>query len=577
MNKNKKNWVYYPKKPEIQDIICRTFNLSLITSQILINRGINTKEEANIFFNSNLSMLHNPFLMKGMENAVNRIEKAIVNREKIIIYGDFDVDGITATAVVLLFFKAIGADVTYYIPHRIKEGYSLNLKTLENLLKKNPQLFITVDCGISNVKEVDKLKELGIDVIITDHHEIHNRLPNADAILNPLQKDCSFPFKHLSGVGISFNLIMALRNRLRKKGFFKKKPPPNLKDYLDLVTLGTLGDIVPLLDENRIFVKHGLSILTKSNRPGIIALKEIAGLTKEEEVTPNTSLFRLIPRLNATGRLDSASLSLELLITNNYRHALKLARKLDQDNTKRQKLEEKVVKDVRKKLEEDSYLLNQKILVLASSRWHPGVIGIAASRLSEEYCRPTILIALDEEQEIGRGSARSLEGIHIYEILKCCEDLLLYFGGHKYAAGFSIYGHKINEFKEKIKKTAEEKIGMSELEKILYIDGEIDLNEIKPELVEEFERLAPFGPSNPEPTLCSKGIEVIQSRIVGKNHLKLFLKDSYRKLDAIGFNMAELFPSDLQRIKAAFIPQFNNWQGERNIQLKLRDIKILNV
>jgi single-stranded-DNA-specific exonuclease len=577
MNKNKKNWVYYPKKPEIQDIISRTFNLSLITSQILINRGINTKEEANIFFNSNLSMLHNPFLMKGMENAVNRIEKAIVNKEKIIVYGDFDVDGITATAVVLLFFKAIGADVTYYIPHRIKEGYSLNLKTLENLLKKNPQLFITVDCGISNVKEVDKLKELGIDVIITDHHEIHNRLPNADAILNPLQKDCSFPFKHLSGVGISFNLIMALRNRLRKKGFFKKKSPPNLKNYLDLVTLGTLGDIVPLLDENRIFVKHGLSILTKSNRPGIIALKEVAGLTKEEEVTPYTSLFRLIPRLNATGRLDSASLSLELLITNNYSHALKLARKLDQDNTKRQKLDEKVVKDVRKKLEEDSYLLNQKILVLASSRWHQGVIGIAASKLSEEYCRPTILIALDEEQEIGRGSARSLEGIHIYEILKCCEDLLLYFGGHKYAAGFSIYGHKINEFKEKIKKTAEEKIVMSELEKILYIDGEVDLNEIKPELVEEFERLAPFGPSNPEPTLCSKGIEVIQSRVVGKNHLKLFLKVSYRKLDAIGFNMAEFFPSDLQKIKAAFIPQFNNWQGERNIQLKLRDIKILNV
>ncbi|MDY6862633.1 MAG: DHHA1 domain-containing protein, partial [Thermodesulfobacteriota bacterium] len=346
--------------------------------------------------------------------------------------------------------------------------------------------------------------------------------------------------------------------------------------YLDLVALGTLADIVPLLDENRILVKHGLSLLTKSSRPGIIALKEVADLRKEEKVTPNLSLFRLIPRLNAPGRLDSAGYAIELLITNDYSRALDLARRLNQDNSKRQRLEEGVVKDARKKLEEDPYLLDYKVLVLYSPRWHPGVIGIAASRLLEEYCKPVVLIALDEGKEIGRGSVRSLDGIHIYEILKGCEDLLLNFGGHKYAAGFSIHKNKINEFKERINQLVEGKIEMSKAERLLYIDGEVDLDAIKPELIEELEMLAPFGPSNPEPILCSKEVEVSRSFVVGKNHLKLFLKNSPTQCEAIGFNMAESFSSNLQKIRAAFVPQFNHWQGKRNIQLKLKDIQVLN-
>ncbi|MFH1625630.1 MAG: single-stranded-DNA-specific exonuclease RecJ [Pseudomonadota bacterium] len=568
----KKRWCIKEPDEKTQRLLSRELNISHITSQVLINRGIKDLEGARRFLSTGLSHLHSPLMMKDMEKASERIISAVSRNEKITVYGDYDVDGVTALAILFNFLREINADVSYYVPHRLAEGYGLNFDALKRIQDAGTRLLITVDCGISDFDEVTSAQRNGLDVIITDHHEVPDVLPPAHAILNPKQKGCGFPFKSLAGVGIAFNLIIALRTRLRDAGFWTQERIPNLREYLDLVALGTIADIVPLSDENRIFVKFGLQQLTNSSRPGIVALKEVSGL-KDTIITPGMVGFRLAPRINAAGRLGRAYDSVELLTSKDLRDAEQIARILDSENRERQEIEDRIVREAKEIVENSERLLRGKAIILASPNWHPGVMGIVASRLVEEYYKPTVMVSLDGG--IGKGSARSIEAFHLYEGLKGCAHLLKGFGGHQYAAGLTIDERDIPEFQNIFEEIVNEKVAEEDFIPTIHIDGEITLKELTERFLEELELLAPFGPSNPEPIFCSSILPVSNANVVGNGHLKLKVKEEGVLYDAIGFNMADYVLSPDQFIRAAFVPQVNEWQGMRTVQLRLKDVKVV--
>lgn len=571
MKQYSKKWTIYKRDPELQLYLAKELNISPLIAQLLINREITDLHQAKVFLSAALSDLHSPFLMKDMKEAVQRIGEALKRREKIVIYGDYDVDGITGTAILLNFLGDLKADCEYYIPQREREGYGLNLEALKLLKEKGVNLLITVDCGIGDFEEISFATEQGIDVIITDHHEIPDRLPPAYAILNPKQKDCTFPFKNLAGVGIAFNLIIALRTYLRDTGYFGNDPPPNLKEYLDLVSLGTVADMVPLVDENRIFVKYGLKLLTEGERVGINALKEVSGL-KGVPITTNHIGFRLGPRINAPGRIDQPDEGLRLLITRDPKEAEVLARSLETKNARRQQMENEIVREIKEMIEKDDKLLKKWSLVLSSRKWHPGVIGICASRIVEEYNRPTVLIALDGER--GKGSARSIDAFHLYKGLRDCAYLLEEFGGHKHAAGLTILPERIEEFEIVFEEIVKKCLTEDQLIPRINIDAVVNLREVTENLIDELELLSPFGYCNPEPTFSTYNLKLYSYIVVKNGHLKMKIKEEGIFYDAIGFNMGNNFPGSDQKIRLAFIPQFNTWQGIRSIQLRIKDIKL---
>jgi len=583
MKPYEKKWKIYPHYTEIKQLLSLQLGISPLLSQLLANRNITTPEEAEIFLSPKLSHLHSPFLMKDMEKAVERIYKAVKCQEKIVLYGDYDADGITGTCLLLLFLKNIGARVSFFIPDRIKEGYGLNTDAILRLKEKGTKLIITIDCGSSDIEQVQYAHQQGMDVIITDHHEIPNLLPPAYAILNPQQKDCNFPFDSLAGVGVVFNLLMTLRKTLKERGFWREQSVPNLKEYLDLVALGTIADVVPLIDENRILVKYGLKRLTEGNRIGIKALKEVCGLSNAI-INSYLVAFRLAPRINAPGRLSQAKLAITLLTTNDYQEARRIALLLDQENTYRQQLENRILKEVCLLIEATPQLKKGKSIVLSSPDWHPGVIGICASKLLEKYYKPSVLISYDNKKGIGKGSARSPEWFHLYEGLKECEHLLESYGGHHSAAGITIKSDKIEEFKAYFDKIVSERVSEEDYIPSIEIDAEVNLREISEQLIKEISRLEPFGPCNPEPTFSSFALDSYSPMVVGNGHLKLKIKEGNLFYDAIGFNLAEhfltssqssfsSFPNGTNKIKIAFIPQLNTWQGITSIQLKIKDIK----
>ena len=569
----RKRWHNKEPNKEIQGLLSRELRISPLISQILINRGIENIDRAHRFLYPGLSQLHSPFMMKDIKKALQRIIQAIHTKEKIIIYGDYDVDGITSVAVLLTFLNDLGADVSFYIPHRLSEGYGLNTNALERILRMGARLLITVDCGIKDIEEISLAQREGLDVIITDHHEIPDILPPAYAILNPKQKECGFPYKSLAGVGIAFNLIIALRTRLREMGFWKHKRVPNLKEYLDLVALGTIADVVPLTDENRIIAKFGLEQLTYSTRPGIIALKEVSEL-RNTVITPWMVGFRLAPRLNAAGRLSRADEGVRLLTTKDMKEAEGIARALDMENTKRQQIEDRILKDAKEIIEKDEGSSLKRTITLASSSWHPGIMGIVASRLVETYYKPTVMISLDNG--MGKGSARSIEDFHLYEGIKGCAHLLKDFGGHKYAAGLTIDEKNIQAFQDLFEKIVKNTLSEDDFIPKISIDAQITIKELTEDLLEELEILSPFGPSNPEPVFCSSLLYVLNSSVVGNDHLKLKVSQDGCVCDAIGFHMGKdtVFPK--QYINAAFSSQINDWQGTRTVQMKLKDIHVMD-
>ena len=501
-----KSWKIRPRQVEIQQCLSPQLGISPLLSQLLSARNITTPEEAEVFLSPKLSDLHSPFLMKDMEKVVKRISKAIKSQEEIMLYGDYDVDGVTGISILLLFLRDAGARVSFFIPDRVEEGYGLHTEALKRIKEEGAKLIITVDCGTSDVEQVKFAKQQGMEVIITDHHEVPGVLPPAYAILNPRLGDCGFPFDKLAGVGVVFNLLMALRRTLKDKGFWEGRSMPNLKEYLDLVALGTIADVVPLIDENRILVKYGLKELTRGSRIGIKALKKVCGLS-DTVITSYLVAFRLAPRINAPGRLSRARRSVTLLTTDDHQEAQEIALNLEQENTQRQQLEGRILKEACALIEVDPKFGERKSIVLASPEWHPGVIGICASRLLDRYYKPSVLIACDDRKGIGKGSARSSESFHLYEGLKECEHLLTNYGGHHSAAGLTIELSKLEDFKVLFDAVVSENISEEENIPFLKIDAEISLNEVSEQLVSEIAKLEPFGICNPEPVFSSRSLD----------------------------------------------------------------------
>ena len=564
-------WIDLHVDSNIQKALAKELGIHPIISRILLNRNISTTKEAKKFLFPSLRDLHNPFLMKDMKEAVDRIIKAILGGEKVVIYGDYDADGITSTVLLVKFLRYLKVNTSYYIPDRIREGYGLHKEALDSIKDGGTDLIITVDCGISDKDEVAYASSLGIDTIILDHHEVPDTMPAAVAVIDPHRKDCSFPFKHLAGVGVAFNFLIALRGSLRNIGFWKDKRYPNLRKYLDLVALGTIGDVVPLVDENRIFAKIGMDTINEGKSIGLRALRSNAGM-EGRAIDSEAASFNLIPRINAAGRIGSPEDAVQLLLTEDTETALRLAERLNAYNRERQEIEKIIVEEILHEIKATSRIEDIKSFVFASNRWHPGVIGIVASKIVERYYRPTILISLKDG--IGKGSGRSISEFNLYRSLEeKCSSLLIAYGGHRHAAGITIREEDIEGFSQILDDTVRNELDDSDFIRKTDIDAECGMEEINYDLISQIEMLSPFGNMNPEPVLCSRNIKVSSLTTVGNNHLKMTMKKDGLSYDSIWFNKGH-FADTLAKstVDIAFTPQINNWRGASNIQLKLKDI-----
>ncbi|MCH7680755.1 single-stranded-DNA-specific exonuclease RecJ [candidate division KSB1 bacterium] len=543
-------------------------NSSPVLARILLNRGIANIETARRFLKPELSHLHDPFLLAGMQDAVERIAAAITNKEKILIYGDYDVDGTTATSMLLLFFRNLGQDVGFYIPDRLLEGYGLSEKGMVFAKENGLDLIITVDCGITAVDEVKLANEFGIDVIICDHHQPAQDLPPAMAILNPKREDCTYPFKELAGVGVAFKLLQALQRHLALD-------ESTVMRFLGLVSIGSSADIVPLVDENRVIVKHGLQSLSEPKSIGLEALIDSSGLS-DREIGTGQVVFVLAPRINAVGRMGDAGRAVRLLTSDNKQQAKNIATILESENRRRKSIDEETFSQAFEIIESDFNPGEESFFVLHKQGWHPGVIGIVASRLVEKFYRPTLMIATDEKG-LGRGSARSIAGFNIYEALKECEDLMVNFGGHKYAAGLTIEIENIPLLREKLSQIAAKQLTDDMLKPKLSIDSEIRFHEIDGQLIKLINRMAPFGPQNMRPLFLSKGLHVVGTpSVVGRNHLKLKVRQDGVIMDAIGFDLGEkiyrISPGE-QDVEMVYIIDENEYKGRKTIQLRVKDLR----
>lgn len=559
---------------KIEYSLNKEFGVSAIISQVLANRNLTDLDSARRYLYPSLNELHSPFLMKDMKKGIMRLLRAIYNKEKIVIYGDYDADGITSVVILFKFLNELPSSVSYYIPDRLDEGYGLKKPVIDKFKRENVSLIITVDCGVSDIEQIAHAQMLGIDTIVLDHHEISASLPCAAATINPNRSDCNFPFKDLAGVSIAYNFLIALRGALRKEGFWENENYPNLKEYLDIVALGTIGDIAPLIDENRIFTKIGLELLTEGKRPGIKALKEVSGIDGQI-IDSYKASFCLIPRINAAGRIASALDAVQLLLTDNIDEARTLAAKLDEYNRRRQSLEKNILNEIIEKIGQAHDWKKLNALVFASENWHPGVVGIVASRLVDLFNRPAFVISLNNG--IGKGSGRSISEFNIHQGLKQCASLLLSYGGHYRAAGISIKEDNIDEFSDLLNEIIRNSVDSQSIISQTMIDAECQLSDINLKLINEMEMLAPFGCNNPEPILCARNIKVSSPTIVGNNHLKMKLSSKGISHDSIWFSMGEFLPAlSGAHLDVAFTPQINYWNGTSDIQLKMKDAAILS-
>ena len=545
-----------------------SLNISPILARLLVLRDIKTFNQAKQFFRPSLDSIHDPFLMDEMESATTRVITALTENQKICIYGDYDVDGTCATALLYMFLKELDANVEFYIPRRLEEGYGLSTAAIDIVKEKGTQLMIAVDCGITAITETDYANQLGIDVIICDHHQPKEDIPKAFAVLDPLKPGCSYPFKYLSGAGVAFKLAQGLCERIGKRGLPLK--------YLDLVALAGAADIVPLIDENRILVNEGLNQVNLNPRPGIEALIEM-GRLQTGQLTSGQIVFTLAPRINAVGRLGDAERAVNLLIATNKKDALKLAEVLETENYERRKIDVDTF-EAAKELVDSQIDLNEELaIVLHNEHWHPGVIGIVASRLVEKYYRPSVLLTTIDG--IAKGSARSINGFNIYEALQKCDDLLLHFGGHQAAAGLAMNVDKIDEFRIRFNEVLKSSITSEDLSEEISIDSKIRFSEITPKFLRILEQFSPFGPGNLRPVFLSESVHIANvPRIVGNNHLVANFKQSGtdKVFDAIGFNMGDHFDMIKQNnSELDIIFSVDKTIRDSRIfpQLKLKDIK----
>jgi single-stranded-DNA-specific exonuclease len=565
----KKRWLFKPVDTAGCQEMAAELHIHPISAAILSGRNITTTEDARQFLNPLLTNIIDPFGMKGVSEAVKRLVTALRAKESICIYGDYDVDGITGTTLLVSFLRATGFDCSYFIPNRFDDGYGLNKDSIQQISNLGADLIISVDCGITAVEEALYCRELGVDLIVVDHHSPGESIPDASAVLNPLQTGCDYPFKFLAGVGVAFNLIVALRSTLRDEGFFVGSSEPDLRQWLDLVALGTIADVVPLTSQNRIFAYHGLKQLSSSTKPGIAALKQVAGINGD--VSCGQVGFRLAPRLNAAGRMESAVPGVDLLLSNDLKISQQIAVELDAANAERQNVERSIFDDAVKQVENSGLYPECRSIVLASENWHQGVVGIVASRLVERYNRPTILIAINPDGT-AKGSGRSIYGFHLLEALKPCEKLLQRFGGHRYAAGVGLDAANLDAFIEAFEAAVAGRLNEEDLIPRLEIDAEVQPEDITSELVNELKRLEPFGAGNPEPVLMMRGMRVVERRVVGEGHLRLRLSRNGRTFTAIAFRMAQRDTEGLLDI--AFYPEMNEWNGSSSLQLKIKDLRM---
>ncbi len=565
-----KKWEYKNKALNREQInrISKIYKIPGIISTIILNREI-PEDEILSYLSKSVKNIIPPYDMLDTDKAVERIFKAINEREKIVIYGDYDVDGITSTTLLYDFLKSNGADVSYYIPDRKDEGYGINIMAVNKLSRAGNRLMITVDCGITAVGEVEFSKLQGMDVIITDHHTCKERIPTAaEAVINPKREDNDYPFKALAGVGVAFKLVLALAIKL---GISTNEC---FNRYIDIVAIGTIADVVSLTGENRIIVNKGLMAIARSPRPGVRALLEVSGALNKP-ITPITIGFSLAPRLNAAGRLSSATTSVELLLEKDYSKALEIAKALDDENKKRQEMERTIFNEAMDMIKSDVNFDKKKVIVLAKEDWHHGVIGIAASKINEIFYKPCILIS--HSNGIGKGSGRSIVSMNLFDALSHCSDTLSDFGGHAIAAGLSINMADFDAFSEKINKYADTVLKDDDMIPCLKIDCPLSAQNISIGLAKLISKLEPFGTGNEKPVFSLLDTEVINISTVGNEnqHLRMRIAKDNITINCIGFGMAE-FADKIRphsRVDIAFTLEINNYMNNETVQLALKDIK----
>lgn len=571
----KQQWHILQPDPATVRQLGQALGIHAVTAAVLANRGFLSAERAHAFLSGSIGNLRTPFALKDMDAAVDRIATAISRREKILIFGDYDVDGVTATALLLDFFRYVGADVAYYIPHRIKEGYSIQPEHVAGYAHPHHiDLIITADCGSGSHEAAQIAGDLGIDLIITDHHNIGETIPAAAAVINPKRPDCTAGLQNLAGVGVAFFLLISLRKHLRDKDFWQHRPEPNLKNYCDLVALGTVADMVPLIEENRILCKTGLALVNSGRRLGLKALME-ASAVKKDVLDAGDIAFRLAPRLNAAGRIDHASMAVDLLTTADADVAGKTAETLNLLNQKRQKLEKEILDEIQLRLKIDPRLLRQHSLILSGPGWHAGVLGIVASRMVDAVSRPVVLITT--EDGMGKGSARSIPGLDLYKALSACERYLENFGGHSMAAGLKILEKNIADFQNAFEEVIRRTCRPEDLVPSIPIDAELNFSEITDKLIDDLESLTPFGAGNPEPLFTTRQVAVESSKIVGSSHRQMLLGQSSRNskatIAAIQFNADKRIRQKNSFDQIVFRLRWNRWNGRKMAQLVIEDLK----
>lgn len=561
-----KKWEFYEENSEEIIDIAKKHNISELLTKILVNRGITDDKEIDTFLNPTRNDFYDPYLMPDMEKAVERIIKAINNQEKVMIYGDYDVDGITSITVLKKFLEERGLKTGHYIPNRLEEGYGLNENAIRSIAEQKYTLMITVDCGISGIEEVDLANQLGIETIITDHHEQLENLPNAYAIINAKRKDSQYPFRGLAGCGAVFKLIQAIsiRLKLEEKEFLK---------YLDIVCVGTISDIVPLVDENRVIAKLGLKLVAQTRN---IGLRELILQSGYKKIDSNTISFGVAPRINACGRMGYQEEALDLFLTNNIEEARKITARLNSYNVERQTKEKDIFEQAIKELEKED-IKNLNTIVLSGDNWHHGVIGIVASKLTEKFYKPTILICF--EDDIGKGSGRSLPGFDLHEALVESSAYLEKYGGHEMAVGLSLKKEKYNDFKLAFEEIAKSK-NIQQIIPVIKIDSIITAKDVNKKTIEELEMLEPFGEKNKNPIFVYKNLKIDSIRALSEGkHLKLTLKDDNLLINAIGFNLGHLSEEYLigDKIDIAGNLEINKYGRRRNSSNKYKRCYEINI
>jgi len=557
-------WEVAEPDPDRQQLWSKELDLPAPAVQVLLNRGIHELDEARRFLLAGPEHLHAPSLMAGMDQAVARLARAIEARERIRIYGDYDADGVTGTALLLLFLRGLGASVDFYIPSRLDEGYGLSGGALEEARNQGVDLVVSVDCGITSLAEARRAEGIGLDLIITDHHEPLDELPRAVAVLDPKRRDCPYPFKDLAGVGVAYKLATALAARYGR---------PEPMEYLDLVALGTVGDVVSLRGENRDLVKGGLPLIGQGLRLGLRALVDLAGLGGKP-ITAEGVAFGLVPRINAIGRIGDAREAVALLISDDWAEACARAARLDAENRSRQQIEAAVLEEARAWLAAHPEEAAGPAIVLSSPSWHVGVVGLVAARLLELYHRPVVILTEGPDGE-ARGSARSMPGVNIFEALKACDGATSRFGGHELAAGVAIPAGGLDRFRETFRNAVAQLTAGAVPRPRVAVDAEVPLDVSDQRLAQALARFAPFGTGNPPPLFASRGVEVIEARRVGQegNHLRLRIRQGKRMLEAIGFNLGSAMEMVGGRpIDLLYTPELNEWNGRRRVQLVVRHL-----